>query len=144
MPNVGDIVRFNYLWARQAETGEETGRKSRPVCVIVRTNAAPAVLFLLPLTSRPPTTKRAGLAIPEIECKRGGLQSPCWIVCDEYNRVTMDLAHDFESLRPIGAFSASFFKTNRFAAETRNCGPPGQNGGETLVGTFLSQMFHLR
>jgi hypothetical protein len=110
MPQVGDIVRFNYLWAREAKVGEESGRKARPVCVIVRTSAAPAALFLLPLTSRPPAKARAVLSVPEIECKRGGLRSPCWIICDEYNRVTMDLAHDFESLDPIGAFSASFLK----------------------------------
>jgi hypothetical protein len=110
VPHVGDIVRFNYLWAREAEVGEESGRKTRPVCVIVRTSAEPAALFLLPLTSRLPSKDRAALVIPEIECKRGGLRSPCWIVCDEYNRVTMDLAHDFESLDPIGAFSASFLK----------------------------------
>lgn len=107
---VGDIVRFNYLWAREAEVGEESGRKPRPVCVIVRTSADPAALFLLPLTSRPPAKTRAALAVPEIECKRGGLRSPCWIICDEYNRVTMDLAHDFESLNPIGTFSATFVR----------------------------------
>jgi hypothetical protein len=110
MPQVGDIVRFNYLWAREAEVGEESGRKARPVCVIVRTSADPAALFLLPLTSRPPEKTRAALGVPEIECKRGGLRSPCWIICDEYNRVTMDLAHDFESLDAVGTFSASFLK----------------------------------
>jgi hypothetical protein len=110
MPNVGDIVRFNYLWAREAEAGEESGRKARPVCVIIRTSADPAALYLLPLTSRAPTKARAALAVPDTECKRGGLRSPCWIICDEYNRVTMDLAHDFESLASIGAFSVTFLK----------------------------------
>jgi hypothetical protein len=110
VPQVGDIVRFNYLWAREAEVGEESGRKARPVCVIVRTATDPSALFLLPLTSRPPAKTRAALVVPEIECKRGGLRSPCWIICDEYNRVTMDLAHDFESLDAVGTFSASFLK----------------------------------
>jgi hypothetical protein len=119
MLEVGDIVRFNYLWARQAEAGEETGRKSRPVCIIVRTVSEPAALFLLPLTSQPPSQGRAILSVPEMECKRGGLRSPCWIVVDEYNRVTLDMAHDFESLAPIGAFSASFLKliASRLKAE---------------------------
>jgi hypothetical protein len=110
MPDVGDIVRFNYLWAREAETGEESGRKSRPVCVIVKTSAVPAALFLLPISSRAPVKTRAALVVPEIECKRGGLRAPSWIICDEYNRVTMDLAHDFESLDPVGTFSSSFLK----------------------------------
>jgi mRNA-degrading endonuclease toxin of MazEF toxin-antitoxin module len=110
VPQVGDIVRFNYLWARESEAGEECGRKARPVCVIVRTFADPAALFLLPLTSRRPSQTRTALTVPEIECKRGGLRAPCWIICDEYNRVTMDLAHDFESLDAVGTFSASFLK----------------------------------
>jgi hypothetical protein len=39
----GQVVRFHYLWNRQALEGEETGRKARPVCVVVRTAANPGV-----------------------------------------------------------------------------------------------------
>jgi hypothetical protein len=36
MPEPGQVVRFVYLWKRQATVGEESGRKARPVCVVVR------------------------------------------------------------------------------------------------------------
>lgn len=116
---VGDILRFNYLWAREAVAGEETGRKPRPVCLIVKTAADPANLFLLPLTSKQPTHERAALLVPEMECRRAGLQAPCWIILDEYNYVSMDVAYDFESLQPIGSFSPAFLKqvANRMKAE---------------------------
>ncbi len=116
---VGDILRFNYLWAREAEQGEESGRKARPVCLIVRTASDPANLFLLPLTSKQPAHKRAALLVPEMECRRAGLQTPCWIILDEYNFVAMDVAYDFESLRPIGSFAAAFLQqvASRLKAE---------------------------
>jgi len=38
MLEAGDVVRFHYLWTRQAAKGEESGRKARPVCVVVRTH----------------------------------------------------------------------------------------------------------
>jgi hypothetical protein len=101
----GDIVRFNYLWAREAQRGEETGRKARPSCVVVKTERS---LFLLPLTSQKPADSRAALAVPETECRRGKLQSPCWIIVDEYNRVLHEQFQDFESVEPQGRFSRAF------------------------------------
>lgn len=106
----GDIVRFFYLWARQAEAGEESGRKARPVCVVVKTQSAPKALFLFPITSGAPEPARASLAIPEIECRRGGISCPAWIILDEYNRVEIERADDFESMTPIGAFGAAFMR----------------------------------
>ncbi|WP_246617929.1 hypothetical protein [Rhizobium populisoli] len=58
MFDAGDVVRFHYLWKRQADAGEETGRKARPVCVVVRTAAVPGVVFLFAITSRLPTDDR--------------------------------------------------------------------------------------
>jgi hypothetical protein len=110
MLNPGDVVRFFYLWARQAEAGEESGRKARPVCVVVRTKAVPGALFLFPITSQEPSPSRPCFAIPEIECRRGGIASPAWLILDEYNRVEIDRAYDFESAAPIGAFGAAFMR----------------------------------
>ncbi len=89
----GQVLRFFYLWKRQARVGEESGRKARPVCVVVRTAAMPGVVFLFPITSQLPETDRLSLAISEMECRRAGLDFPCWIVLDEYNRV--------DSTRPL-------------------------------------------
>ena len=106
----GQVVRFHYLWNRQALEGEETGRKARPVCVVVRTAANPGVVFLFPITSQRPRDERLFLSISQIECRRAGLDFPCWIVLDEYNRVELDKAFDFESTRPLGSFSPAFLK----------------------------------
>ncbi|SES41218.1 type II toxin-antitoxin system PemK/MazF family toxin [Rhizobium sp. NFR03] len=107
----GDIVRFYYLWKRQADMGEESGRKARPVCVVVRTPDRPGKVFLFPITSQHPDPSRVSLAISPMECRRAGLGFPCWMILDEYNRVDLDKAFDFESTAPVGALSHAFLKT---------------------------------
>ncbi|THK33782.1 hypothetical protein EHS39_34275 [Ensifer sp. MPMI2T] len=106
----GEIVRFHYLWARQAEAGEESGRKARPACIVVRTPGNPGAVYLFPITSQQPQAQRVALSFPEMECRRAGLSFPCWIIVDEYNRVEVDKAFDFESTRPIGNVSAAFLQ----------------------------------
>jgi hypothetical protein len=106
----GDLLRYYYLWARQADAGEESGRKARPVCIVVRTPTAPAALFLFPLTSQQPDANRTHIAVSEIECRRGGLDFPSWLILDEYNRVRTDEAYDLVSTKPIGSFSPAFVR----------------------------------
>jgi hypothetical protein len=110
MLKAGDLLRYYYLWAREADASEESGRKARPVCIVVRTPATPAALFLFPLTSQKPDRSRAHLAISEIECRRGGLDYPSWLIVDEYNRVQVDEAYDLVTTTPIGAFSPAFVR----------------------------------
>jgi hypothetical protein len=69
-----------------------------------------ASVFLFPITSQRPRDERLFLSISQIECRRAGLDFPCWIVLDEYNRVELDKALDFESTRPLGSFSLAFLK----------------------------------
>jgi hypothetical protein len=64
----GCVIRFPYLWVREAERGETEGRKPRPVAVGVRI-ARPKgedVLVLFPITSQPPSSDRFAAEIPEI------------------------------------------------------------------------------
>jgi hypothetical protein len=106
----GDLIRYHYLWAREAANGEESGRKARPACVVVRAAANPAILFVFPLTSQRPGPERAFLAVSEIECRRGGLDHPSYLVLDEYNRFPESEAFDLASPAPIGAFSGTFLR----------------------------------
>jgi hypothetical protein len=106
----GDLLRYYYLWARQADIGEESGRKARPVCIVVRTPVEPAALFLFPLTTQMPDRSRPHIAVSEIECRRGGLDFPSWLILDEYNRVQVDEAYDLVTTTPIGAFSPAFVR----------------------------------
>ncbi|AZO31333.1 MAG: hypothetical protein EOS40_15595 [Mesorhizobium sp.] len=48
------------------------------------------------------------MAISEIECRRGGLDFPSWLILDEYDRVRMDEAYDLVTTKPIGSFSPAF------------------------------------
>lgn len=106
----GSLYHYNYLWSREHKKSEISGRKARPVCLVVRSSASPAVLFLFPLTTRPPTLDTSALEVPVAEGRRANLADPCWIVLDEYNRLTEDELYDFESLRPMGAFSPEFLR----------------------------------
>lgn len=46
----------------------------------------------------------------EIECRRGGLDVPSFLILDEYNRFLETEAFDLEEPRPIGAFSAALLR----------------------------------
>lgn len=106
----GDVAEFYYLWHREAQKGEESGRKSRPVCIVIKTPGNPDVVFLFPFTSKAPPPGRLALNVPEMECRRIGLTAPCWIILDEYNRVELDKDYDFVSTDPIGSVSAAFLR----------------------------------
>lgn len=93
----GDVAEFYYLWHREAQQGEESGRKPRPVCVVIKTPGNPDIVFLFPFTSKAPLPGQLALSVPETECRRIGLTAPCWIILDEYNRVETDKDYDFVS-----------------------------------------------
>lgn len=48
--------------------------------------------------------------MPEIECRRGGLSAPSYLVLDDYNKVTGSKLYDFEGLDPLGTLSARFLE----------------------------------
>lgn len=104
----GNVYRFNYLWAREHQNREESGRKDRPVCLVVRSATLPTSLFLFPITSQAPAENTAALEIPPVECRRANLRPPCWIILNEYNRVLEANLYDFASTKPIGQFSDRF------------------------------------
>ncbi|WP_455475704.1 hypothetical protein [Bartonella sp. B17] len=107
MFKAGDVVRYYYLWHTQAQNGEHSGRKARPACVMVKTESH---LFLFPITSQEPHTLQFSLKIPEIECKRVGLQKPSWVRVDEFNVIPCGAVFDFEDLKPQGCFSRAFLR----------------------------------
>ncbi len=103
---VGDVIRYSYLWWREHEAGEESGRKFRPcvVVVAVQRQADDVVRFsVAPITSVAPKER------PAIELAAGvkrNLQldaTPSWVICDELNQFdwpTTDIANV-----PGGGFS---------------------------------------
>lgn len=102
----GGVYEFAYLWRREHEAGEESGRKNRPVCLVFR--SANGRLFILPITTRSPRPDRVFLQIPSKELKQAGLPTRSWIILDEFNSTFENRAYDFASIDPIGRFSAEF------------------------------------
>ena len=87
-PRPGLVIRYSYLWAREADAGQEEGVKDRPCAIIL-------ILFeedgrqrvrVLPVTHSPPSDPRDGLEIPLPTKIRLGLdRERSWIVLTEAN-----------------------------------------------------------
>ncbi|MBB5074413.1 hypothetical protein HNQ69_001555 [Bartonella callosciuri] len=107
MFKAGDVVRYYYLWHEQSQKGEDSGRKSRPACVVVKTETH---FFLFPITSQEPHDLQLSLKIPETECKRTKLKKDSWLRLDEFNIVACGDLFDFESTKPQGYFSIAFMR----------------------------------
>ena len=116
----GCVIRFPYLWVREAERGETEGHKPRPAAVGARL-ARPKggdVLVLFPITSQPPSSDRFAAEIPEMEKRRAGLDTTLglWIILDEYNQDIVGRSFYLEPEPPLGRFSKAFFwglRTNK-------------------------------
>lgn len=106
----GAVYSFSYLWAREADAGEESGRKNRPVCLLVRPSRQPDLMYLFAITSQEPTKHRVAEKLSSAECKRCGLREPAWLVLDEYNIAIDSELHDFTSPNPLGTFSPNYLK----------------------------------
>ena len=81
----GAVIRFQFLWAHEAERGELEGRKARPTVVGFRLDED--LLWLFPITTKAPEPGRFAREIPETEKQRAGLDrhSRSWIILDEIN-----------------------------------------------------------
>jgi hypothetical protein len=114
----GHVVLYSYLWARQFERGEESGRKSRPTCVmlIIKGKSGQEAPLLFPITSQRPRNDARAVPIPEIEARRANIYTPAWVIVDEFN--TDDLATSFalEDSEPLGQFSRKFMSSVAAAA----------------------------
>lgn len=106
------IVRYPYLWAREAGNGETAGRKDRPVAVGVRISRPDGDLVLFfPITTKQPEKTRFAAEIPSIEKRRAGLDADLrlWIILDEFNSDVIGRSFYLEPEPPLGRFSKAFF-----------------------------------
>jgi hypothetical protein len=106
----GDVVLYSYLWAREHERGEESGRKARPACVMVLFKDAIGgeTTLLFPVTSQRPAPQAEAIEIPETEARRARLYSPAWIIVSEFNTDDLDKSFALEDREPFGTFSGKF------------------------------------
>jgi uncharacterized protein YifN (PemK superfamily) len=96
-PEVGLIINYSYLWHREAQTGQEEGRKDRPSAIVAATKDNRVIV--VPITHTRPQSKSEGIEIPSPLKKQLGLDAEkAWVVTTELNTFEwpgMDL-------RPIG------------------------------------------
>ena len=106
------VIRYPYLWAREARAGETEGRKERPVAVGVRLPRPDGDLVLFfPISTKQPEASRFSAEIPAIEKRRAGLDTDLrlWIILDEFNTDIVGQSFYIEPEPPIGRFSKAFF-----------------------------------
>jgi hypothetical protein len=113
-PRPGDVLRYPYLWARQADHGETEGRKTRPCAVILtlKSDNERTEIRLCAVTTQPPQFGVHAVEIPEIEKRRAGLDVSLqlWVIVDEHNVDVFEQSFYIEPHSHIGAFSSAFTK----------------------------------
>ena len=111
----GELLDNPYLWRWQHVRGETAGRKERPVCLAIAVlKTRDTHLFLLAVTSTPPTPDRIAVPIPQIEARRGGLNDwkQGWVIVDEYNHDIAERSFHLDATRGSrGRFSEAFMDT---------------------------------
>lgn len=114
-PVSGLVIRYAYLWAREKDRGEESGRKSRPVCVqiLFAGTTASTRTLLFPITSQPPGADARALAIPQMEARRIGIRLPAWIIVNEWNEDDIETTDCLAAVDPLGAFGKTFVQRIR-------------------------------
>lgn len=83
-PKPGLVIRYSYLWHREARSGGEDGRKDRPCAIVVA--AANGKVVVAPITHSPPLGDDAVIGIPTAVKRQLGLDdAQSWIAVDEVN-----------------------------------------------------------
>lgn len=83
-PQQGQIIRYSYVWHREAIQGREEGRKDRPCVIVVATKDDRVVV--VPITHTKPDAQTPALEIPAEVSKRAGLDHErSWVVANEVN-----------------------------------------------------------
>lgn len=88
---IGQIVRFDYLWRDEARRGRIEGSKDRPCAVILamaRDDDGAKLVYLAPITHSPPIPGQSTVEIPHHARELTGLDDArSWLVTSEVNRV---------------------------------------------------------
>ncbi len=116
-PKPGLVIRYDYLWSREAAAGRDQG-KERPACLVAATDAtaSPRFVVILPITHTRPDRETVGLEIPAKVREALGLDdAPCWVIVSEHNVDEWPNA----GLAPLpgrpGVFSYGFIPPGLFA-----------------------------
>ena len=86
-PKPGLVVRYDYLWTREAAAGRDQG-KDRPACLVAASDSLtqPRFVVLLPITHTAPDGDTIGIEIPARVKQAIGLDAArSWIIISEHN-----------------------------------------------------------
>lgn len=87
-PRVGQVIRYAYLWKREADAGLEEGLKDRPVVIVVaqRREGGRIRVVVAPITLTSPIETGIAIETPPATRRRLGLDDePQWIVLNDLN-----------------------------------------------------------
>lgn len=87
-PQPGLVIRYSYLWRREADAGRDEGAKDRPCAVVlsVQDGEGHLSVIALPITHSPPQPPDEGIELPLLTKRRLGLDSErSWVIVSEGN-----------------------------------------------------------
>jgi hypothetical protein len=88
-PLPGLVIRYNYLWSRDAAQGRDEGSKERPAAIVMAIDApgsSMARVYVLPITHSAPAKGTEAMEIPAAVCRSAGLDTArSWVILSEFN-----------------------------------------------------------
>jgi hypothetical protein len=106
-PEPGLVIRYSYLWRREADAGREEGVKDRPCAIILATEIVDGetVVYVLPITHAAPLAADDAIELPQATKMRLGLDyDRSWIVISEGN----SFVWPGPDLRPVPGGTAAY------------------------------------
>lgn len=104
----GLVFQYEYVWKRQALSGQTVGEKERPACVVLAVGGGMGDrrVLIVPITAQPPAGGVPAVEIPPAVKRHLGLDMdyPSWIILSEANIDTWPSP----DMRPIPGRPGSF------------------------------------
>ena len=87
VPEPGLVIRYVYLWKREADSGRDEGSKDRPCAVVLAfEDKTRRRVFVVPITHSMPQPPQVGIEIPQSLGKRLALEAArSWVIVSEAN-----------------------------------------------------------
>jgi hypothetical protein len=86
-PRPGLVIRYDYLWTREAAAGRVQG-KERPACLVAASDSSisPRFIVILPITHTRPNKNTVGIEIPaKVRAALGLDDTKSWVIVSEHN-----------------------------------------------------------
>lgn len=86
-PRPGLVINYGYVWRREAERGQEEGRKYRPSAIILASKDGR--VLVVPITHSPPKPGSTAIELPkQIKDMLGLDDARSWVITNEVNFFT--------------------------------------------------------